>query len=648
MLKTQIVSELGENPLLLPAYVEQALQANDRVKYFFTLLQEARRCADHPEIDATDLRAERSAAGITDPGLDAIIPGSRRTANNEYYIPQIARLHEHIQAAMENMLAPIRVGLGATECARYEKRMQNLFKLTPDFTGDEVSADYIDLVTHGRRDNSDSLHLLVMDLHKVINQLQAGLAQETLDGAKAYAITDRDRGLIKAFMAGLNSTAALKFDHPGLDTTATHSGQRLIIENDIGTTDAHVLVIHVEGRKVTLIYTDNHEQRALFFESLFENYNVDWQDTRTKGLGKEDDNERYFLCIGTFVAKSEEQLAEYLHFLGSRIVFLIDWNKARKRLRNFIKKGDCLTLLKWAADNNFGHRAFLQVGGERLIYESLAQVSRTDARYGDRLDELLGSEQAMEFLKFVLQTTAAGLLKRRSERLIRDEIKAEIFQYFQSAGENIYDLCADHAAIIFDLANTVCNALGQAAASRQAEQTSRMAVLAKRWETKADDLLNRLRDVARRTGTGLQIRRLTEEADDVADALEEIAYLLTLLPDKPVEANIGQPLQSLASLLVEGVRGYIRCIESARQLEESNVREDRQHFLEAVDDVLTIEHQADAEERRLLKLLLQQDADTPLIHLLSRLGQTFEEATDILARCASILKDYVLGEIITT
>lgn len=648
MLKTEIVNELGENPLLLPAYIEQALQANNRVKYFFTLLQEARHCAEHPEAGVTDLRTERQAADITDTDLDSVIPNSRRTAENTYYIPGVGHLHEDIVTAMRDMLAPVRVGLGEEEHARFEKRLNDILARMPDFSGDEVGSDYIETVTHGRRDRSDSLHLLVMDLHKIINQLQGGLAQETLDGAKAYAVTGDDRDLIRAFMAGLHSTAPLKFDHPGLDTTATRSGNRLIIENDIGTTDAHVLVIHVDDLKVTLTYTDIHERRAMFFESLFESYSVDWQDTRSKELVKSGDNERYFLCIGTFTAQSNEQLAEYLRFLGSRIVFLIDWNKARKRLRNFVRKRDGLALLKWAADNNFGHRGFLQVGGERLIYEALGQVSRTEYHYGDRLDELLGPEYAIEFLKFVLQTAAQGLLNGRSERLIRDEIKAEIFNYFQSAGESIYEICADHAASIFDLADAVSTNIGQLTGARQAEQTSRMAVLAKRWESRADELLNRLREVARRTGDGAQMRKLTEEADDVADSLEEIAWLLTLLPEKPIEENIGQLLQALSMLTLEGVRGYIRCIESAHQLEESNVREDRQDFLEAVDDVITIEHRSDEEERRLLKLLLQKDADHRQTHLLSRLGQTFEEATDSLARCALIMKDYVLDEIITT
>ena len=644
MLKTEIVSELGESPLLLPAYVERALQANNRIKYLFTLLQEARRYADNPEDGAGDLRAERDAADIDDASLDSVVPGSRRTTEGVYFIPRVAELHAQMVDALQAMLAPVRIGAGDSAATGYEQRLQALLAGLPPLSGDEVPGAYIDGVTRARHGGEDSLHLLVMDLHKQINGLQAGLAQETIDGARVYAVGEADRSLVKAFMEGLNSTAPLKFDHPGLDTTATRSGERLIIENDIGTTDAHVLVIHVRGLEVILTYTDIHQRRAMFFESLFEQYRVDWQDTRTRDLEGSAGKERYFLCVGRYAAADQKQLLDYLAFLGSRVVFLIDWNKARKRLRNFVSKNDCLDVLKWAADNNYGHRAFLQIGGERIIYEALGQLSRTEANYGDRLDEMLGRERACDYLRFALQAASAGLLGGRSDRLIRDEIKAEIFNYFQSAQEGIYELCADHAAAVYDIAGVVRDLMHGGAPDR--EQAARTAVLAKRWETQADELLNRVREVTRRSGSGQRLRNMTEQADDVVDSLEEAAYLLTLLPE-PLPASFSRPLGNLADMVVEGARGYVRCIETARQLEANNLREDRQGFLEAVDDILTVEHRTDDGERRMFAAMIEENADNRQMHVLTRLTQSFEEAADALARSVLILKDYVLDEVIT-
>ena len=169
-------------------------------------------------------------------------------------------------------------------------------------------------------------------------------------------------------MRGVNRTAELKFEHPGLGTTATRSGGRLVLQNDIGTTDAHVLVVHVEGGRVTLTYTDVHMQRLMFFQGLFEARRVDWEDTLSRTDRTMEDGV-YHLCIGTFAAATDAELEDYLAFMGSRLVFLIDWNRARKRLRLLLPKKDVAELLKWAADNDHGHMAFLRAGGEQMIFD---------------------------------------------------------------------------------------------------------------------------------------------------------------------------------------------------------------------------------------------------------------------------------------
>lgn len=99
--------------------------------------------------------------------------------------------------------------------------------------------------------------------------------------------------------------------------------------------------------------------RLLFFQSLFEGYEVRWQDTRSrKDSGTEDGV--YHLCIGSYKARSNAQLRDYLGHLGSRLVFLIDWNRARKRLRLFVPRKAAIDLLKWAADGNIGHMSLAQ------------------------------------------------------------------------------------------------------------------------------------------------------------------------------------------------------------------------------------------------------------------------------------------------
>jgi hypothetical protein len=91
-----------------------------------------------------------------------------------------------------------------------------------------------------------------------------------------FGLHPEDRAAVESFMEGLNMTRALKFNHPGLDTMATRSGTRLLIQNDIGTTDAHVVVIAVKKHAVTVTYTDVHRARAKFFCALFDKFPAKW------------------------------------------------------------------------------------------------------------------------------------------------------------------------------------------------------------------------------------------------------------------------------------------------------------------------------------------------------------------------------------
>src|SRR5512140_698933 len=210
--KTLMLGELGQQDLLLPALLNESLSENDRAKYFFTLLQTARRHADQPETTTTDLHRERVESGVEEARFDAVVAGSLKVAEGQYAIPFADEIHRRVMTAMAGMLAPIHTqcdggnGTGAAFAARLE-RLQHEVTL-PAVTA--VSGRYIDRVTSGSRDAGDSLHLFVMDLHRALNALQVRIAEESIAGARAYGLDPDDRPLVAAFMAGLNRTAPLK------------------------------------------------------------------------------------------------------------------------------------------------------------------------------------------------------------------------------------------------------------------------------------------------------------------------------------------------------------------------------------------------------------------------------------------------------
>ncbi len=644
--KTQVIDELGEAALLLPQRLDQALAANDRVKYYFALLQGAEAHALEPDRETTDLGVERRAAGIDDIALDEVIAGSHRVSAESIAIPGVRDLCSRIHDEIETMIEPLRLvsegEAGGTNV--FADRLVHLAEALPVADADRIPPGMVAGITSGERRRGDSLHILVMDVHKALNTLQGQLAGEVIEGAKAYRLESADRPLVAAFMKGLALTAPLKFDHPGLGTTATHAGGRLVIQNDIGTTDAHVLVLHVDGLETTLTYTDVHPQRASFFRDLFKPYGVAWDDTRARRSDRLAAGADFVLCTGRFAAADAEELARYLAFLGSRIVFLIDWNRARKRLHPFVKDEDAVNVLKWAADHNFGHRAFLKLGGERMLFEAIELAQPTGLRYGQHLHEALGTEPAVHFLKFVLRASAEGLLAGRSERLIRDEIRAELARTFTSAQEGLLTIAVDHAALIFELASAVRDGLRDFAIL-DPSRVERISARARKWESDADTLVSRTRTLVTRARQPEVYLSLLREADDAADGLEEIAYLMTLVPRDHLDESLLRPLIALADLLVDGSQAFVRCLAAAGHVHRDAAREDLQDFLEAVDEVITVEHKTDDADRAVTAALIKGAVDFRQLHVLTLMSRSFEESADALSRSSLMLRDHILNTV---
>ncbi len=63
-MKKSILKELGEEELLVPELVNAALAANERIKYYFTLLQTAQSRALHPDREFSSLKKERGTYRI--------------------------------------------------------------------------------------------------------------------------------------------------------------------------------------------------------------------------------------------------------------------------------------------------------------------------------------------------------------------------------------------------------------------------------------------------------------------------------------------------------------------------------------------------------------------------------------------------------
>ncbi|TXG80068.1 MAG: hypothetical protein E6R14_09905, partial [Thermomicrobiales bacterium] len=183
--KIRIIDALGEPKLLLPALVNEALAANDRAKYFFTLLQMGQARADDPLHSAPDLAVERLATGIEDDELDSVVAQCARAEAGNYRMPHAASVTSRLRGELATMLEPLRAA-GDAAAPEFVARLDALQQAPWYIDDDLISGPQIEHLVSGNRQGGDSAHLLVMDLHKALNSLQSRIASEDIDGAAAY------------------------------------------------------------------------------------------------------------------------------------------------------------------------------------------------------------------------------------------------------------------------------------------------------------------------------------------------------------------------------------------------------------------------------------------------------------------------------
>jgi uncharacterized protein Yka (UPF0111/DUF47 family) len=630
-MKAAVLAAIGETELSRPAAVNSALAANDRVKYWLSLMQLAAAHADQPSQPAATMQHERLACDIDDAALDGFTAAARREGST-YLLPHVDTILSRIADDLRAMAAPVLD-------KPFGLRLQAVLAALPSATDNVLdAADLAAMTTANPPRGGDSLHRLVMDLHRRLNAAQAALAKESIDGAAAYDLIDADRERVAAFMAGLNRTAALKFNHPGLATTATRCGGRLVIQNDIGETEAHVVVIHIESLSVTVTYTDVHQERLRFFQDLLARSAPSWETMQPSQL---DGGAAFYLTKGQMQSDAEAALRDCLRWLGSRLVFLIDWNRARKQLRGFLPNNARVALLRWAAEQEVGHRAFLELGGATLVNQAIEATAGSAMHFGDRLCDVLGVAETSVFLRFVLQAATDCLSLHRSPSLLRDRIRAELTRHFRNERRRLLVLAADHASLLFELATLAREGvmvLGEAPNERLLER-------ARALEHDADRVVADVYETIGRRPDYTMFGPLLHTADDAADGLEEAVFLLHLLTETRT-ARAAEPLQLLASLLVEASQEWLKALLHAAHAEDRHAAEDADDFLVAIDRVAELEHAADDAERALTASAVRQATDFRQLHLLTALGDRLEEAADALKKASMLLRNHLLGEVL--
>jgi uncharacterized protein Yka (UPF0111/DUF47 family) len=640
-MKSGIIDRLGQTDLLLPSLIASGLAANDRVKIRLTILQEAARHASDPQAVRFDLASECRAAGIDHAGLETLVNHASLTAGEWISAPGLSKLAGAIWDDVADMIRPIAAADGA-DARQAEQRLAGIKAAIPFGLSDDLELRNLTRLTGLGEAEGDSLHRLIMDLHKALNRLAADHADEMLAGAHVYGLSRNDRPAIEAFMRGVASTQKLRFGHPGLTTTATHGDGRLTIQNDIGETDAHVVVITVATDSVTVTYTDVHLARARFFVSLFRGFPVEWSGLTRKSASGLPTSEAFYLITGRFLLNNVEQRDAFLEAIGASLVFLIDWNKARKILREWVPKGDAIRVLQWAATHRIGHRGFLELGGSELVAGAVHHATPTRIGFGERLDSALGRDAAVDFLKSVLRISTEALLEGVSIRLVRDRIEAELIGHLQRVDSALLAIVIRQAGLAHEIASGIGEFIG--ARLRQRPLPGKMlAERARRIEEKADLIALEARSEIARFDADPAIERLVNQLEDTIDELEQAAFVVSLLPPE-TPAELLEPLAELCAATIAGTEAAAAGITAAAEFPSTH-RVDTDDALEAVARLIDAEHKGDGAERAVTAKILAGEFAFKTAMSVLEFARALERATDRLAAFGHLMRQRVLADL---
>jgi len=640
-MKTAIIETLGQSDTLLPTLIAEGLSANDRVKARLSLLQACAARVRDPVRPPSDMKAECRAAGLDPTSTENLLAHASLLDNDRVAAPGLGALLDGVWSDLAAMVRAVAAGDDG-EGAAALARLSAIKNTVPGEPGDTIALAKISRLIALSTAHGDTLHRLVMDLHKALNRLSAGLAQEDISGAHAYGLAAEDRPAIEAFMRGVEATRKLKFDHPGLATTAARSGERLTIQNDIGETDAHVVIVAVERDAVTVTYTDVHLARAKFFAGLLRDFPVTWSGLERKRGDRLGDDGMFYLVTGRLGIAAEQDRDRFLEVLGASLVFLIDWNKARKVLRTWVSKGDAVQILDWAARARVGQRGFLELGGSDLVAAAVHRAAPTRIGFGERLDTALGRDAAIDFLKSVLRIAAEALLEGSSVRLVRDRVEADLIRHLERVEARLLAIVVRQAGLARDIAADIAHVISGHGSDGPAEREA-LAIRARRIEEKADRIALDARGEIARFNADPAIELLVNRIEEVIDELEQAAFVASLVPGT-LAPPLRDPLGALCTAAVQGTEAAASGVAAAAQVHEGQ-RIDSEDALAAVGRLIEVEHAADGAERAVTRTVLRGAFDTNTALSVLDLARALERATDVLAGFGHLLRRHVLADL---
>jgi uncharacterized protein Yka (UPF0111/DUF47 family) len=375
---------------------------------------------------------------------------------------------------------------------------------------------------------------------------------------------------------------------------------------------------------------------------LFEKFPAKWSGLDrhvAAGLG---DDSAFFLVTGQYQTDSAADRDAFLAALGAALVFLIDWNKARKLLRSWVAKDDAARILEWAARQRIGHRAFLELGGNELIGTAVRNAAPTRIGFGERLDQALGRNAAVDFLKTAMRVSTEALIAGRSVRQVRDQIEADLVRHLERVDSALLATVLRQVGLAHDMTAVIARHIAVLQAGRPADGTL-LKARAGQIERKADRIAIEARKEVTRLNARPIIEQLVDRVEESIDELEQAAFIASLTPPTTDPALLSA-LAELCAVATSATEAAASGLAAAVEVPEGR-RADSEDALAAVIRLMDAEHDADARERDVTARVFAGGFDLATSLCVLELARAIERATDRLAGFGHLLRRHIMTDL---
>ena len=269
----------------------------------------------------------------------------------------------------------------------------------------------------------------------------------------------------------------------------------------------------------------------------------------------------------------------------------------------------------------------------------MAAQGENSFRLGDRLDRVLGAEAAQAWLVDVLCMAADATRRHQSPTFIADEARLLLARRLRGQHGSA-ELLQEHAAWCHAMAQALRDGLAHGA-DRDEEAANKLAARAKVWERQADELVVQARARAERRPAEAAQARLLHQADDVADALEEACFVLSLVALNRRQRwgeDVRTAMQALADAVLGAVQEHVKAVSIDSGGTADDADADSDAAIDALWRVMQAERQCDELLRAARRALAREITDPAALLLGNELAAALELASDHLLALGHALR----------